>query len=254
MQRYFVEPGSLGGATVRISGDDARHLHTVMRAKAGDTVIVADGEGREAEARIITVDRRYVEAELGPIRRSTAEPGIEIWIAQGLPKGDKMDTVIQKGTEIGAAGFVPFVSERTVVRYDNRKEAKRSERWARIAKEAAEQAHRGRIPPVEPVADWHALLARCGQADAAFICYEGEKAMRFRHLLQEVFSRRQGADRPVRMMLIVGPEGGFSPREIAEAEQAGCRPISLGRRVLRTETAALVALSCVLYEYGEIGG
>lgn len=254
MQRYFVDPASFAGAIVRITGDDARHLHTVMRAKAGDAVIVSDGQGREAEARIVSVDRQSVEAELGPIRSCAAEPGIEVWIAQGLPKGDKMEMVIQKGTEAGAAGFVPFVSERTIVRYDERKEAKRVERWAKIAKEAAEQAQRGRIPRVEAVAEWQRVLGMCAEADAAFVCYEREEASPFRPLLRQLRENRREPERPLRVMLVIGPEGGFAEREIAEAESAGCRPVSLGRRILRTETAALVALSCMMYEFGEMGG
>lgn len=254
MQRYFVDPEMFCGSTALISGDDARHLQTVMRAKAGDMVIVSDGRGREAEARIFAFGSNGVEVELGPVRVCAAEPCVEVWIAQGLPKGDKMEIVIQKGTEAGAAGFVPFVSERTVVRYDDRKEAKRNGRWAKIAKEAAEQAQRGRIPPVMPVSDWRGVLEFCKRADAAFICYEREGELKFRQLLKELFGRGREPGRILRLALVVGPEGGFAEREIAEAEAAGLVPVSLGRRVLRTETAALVALSCIMYESGEMGG
>lgn len=251
MQRYFVPPGQWSDEAVHIEGPDARHLAAVMRAKPGDRIVVADGLGREAEAVIERVSPDVVVARPDRWLEETNEPAVRITVAQGLPKGDKMETVIQKGTEIGAVCFIPFVSERTVVQLDERKQAKRLERWSRIAKEAAEQAHRGIVPEVTPVAAWTQLLERVGDYAAAYFCYEKEQTLAFRSLLAE---RKAGLPEKADFLLIVGPEGGFSEGEAREAEAAGCLPVSLGRRILRTETAALVGLSCMLYEYGEFGG
>lgn len=251
MQRYFVPPGQWSDDAVHIEGSDARHVATVMRAKPGDRIIVADGLGRAAEAVIERVSPDLVVARLDRRLEESNEPAVRITVAQGLPKGDKMETVIQKGTEIGAVRFIPFVSERTVVQLDERKQAKRLERWSRIAKEAAEQAHRGIVPEITPVLTWPQLLERAGDYAAAYFCYEKEDALNFRPLLAE---RKAGLQEKADFLLIVGPEGGFSEAEAREAEAAGCLPVSLGRRILRTETAALVGLSCMLYEYGEFGG
>jgi 16S rRNA (uracil1498-N3)-methyltransferase len=250
MQRYFVPPGQWSDLSVRIAGPDARHLAAVLRARPGERIIAADGNGRAAIAVLDRVSADEVVASLEQMLEETNEPSVRVTVAQGLPKGDKMETVIQKGTEAGAIRFIPFVSRRTVVQLDGGKEAKRLERWARIAKEAAEQAHRGAVPEVTPVTKWRELLAGIGRYDAAFFCYEREESLAFRRLLTELKARKPAAD----ILLIVGPEGGFDEEEAKEAEAAGCRAISLGRRILRTETAALVALSCILYEFGEIGG
>jgi len=250
MQRYFIPAGQWSERTVRITGSDARHLSAVLRARPGERIIAADGLGRAAVAVITRVSPDEVVAGLEQPIAESGEPAVRVTVAQGLPKGDKMETVIRKGTEVGAVRFIPFVSRRTVVQLDERKEEKRLERWTRIAKEAAEQAHRGIVPEVAPVTGWRQLLDSAGRYAAAFICYEKEEALQFRRHLAALKSRAPAPD----ILLIVGPEGGFAEEEALEAEAAGCLPVSLGRRVLRTETAALVALSCILYEFGEIGG
>jgi len=172
-----------------------------------------------------------------------------------LPKGDKMDSVVQKCTEIGADRFIPYTSERSIVQYAADKAARRCERWRKIAKEAAEQAHRNRIPAVDEPVSWERILQLAGAADLALICYEKENALELRRLLAERLGReRRETERQPTVLLIVGPEGGFTPQEIAQAEAAGIKPVSLGRRILRTETAAMVGLTCILYESGEMGG
>ncbi|MFS0839663.1 RsmE family RNA methyltransferase [Paenibacillus sp. 1P03SA] len=272
MQRYFIPAGDFGVDSVVITGDDAHHLARVMRAEEGDRCICSDGASREAIVEITAVDKNRVEAKIIETLEMSAEPAVEVWIAQSLPKGDKMETVIQKGTEIGAARFLPFVSERTVVQYDAKKEAKRTERWNKIAKEAAEQAHRNRIPVIESVLSWKALLKLVSEAaDGAWICYEKEDGFGIGTAIRRYFGSRDGradetgasrkaaegagADgKPARLLLLVGPEGGFTEQEVREAEAAGCVSVSLGRRILRTETAAMVGLACILYESGEMGG
>jgi 16S rRNA (uracil1498-N3)-methyltransferase len=254
MQRYFVDKEQFITKTVRIQGDDAFHIQSVMRGKPGDHLIIANGEGQEAIAEIVSLTKGSVEVIYDELTASAGEARVDVWLAQALPKGDKMEMVIQKGTEIGANRFIPFTSERTIVQYDAKKEAKRVERWARIAKEAAEQAHRGIIPTIEAVLSWRELLAIVPNVTMAFICYEKENAQQFRELLQHILNKNTPSTNPIQIMLIIGPEGGLTEGEIRDAEQAGCRTISLGRRILRTETAALVGLSCILYESGEMGG
>lgn len=298
MQRYFIATEQFGTGTLTIGGEDAHHLSRVMRAVPGDKVICCDGKGRSVLAALTLVGKDEVTAEIVEEVAETNEAALDVWIAQSLPKGDKLETVIQKCTEVGAAGFLPFLSERTIVQYDAKKEEKRRSRWQKIAKEAAEQAHRSLIPEVAAPLSWKELLREAARADLALICYELEDGVHLRSLLQREAGRivlpgggtgipatdaaqdmqgkqeAQGTQREQatqqeqeteahpspasarkpRILVIVGPEGGFSEREIAEATGAGCLASGLGRRILRTETAGLVALSCILYEHGEMGG
>jgi 16S rRNA (uracil1498-N3)-methyltransferase len=260
MQRYFVAPEQLNDDGVVLTGDDAHHAARVMRMESGDEFIVSDGRTREALAVIRGVTPGRVEAGIQTWLPMSGEPLWSVTIAQSLPKGDKMELVIQKGTEIGAAAFVPFQSERMIVQYDGKKEAKRLERWSKIAKEAAEQAHRSRIPAVEPVMTWRQLLSSIAMYDLALFCYEKEGGASGAGLRDAILAYRERGglsvtgNKELKVLLIVGPEGGFTGREAAEAEAAGAVIVGLGKRILRTETAAMVGLACIMYESGEMGG
>lgn len=253
MQRYFVAPEQFGENSVILTGEDARHISKVMRGKPGDKLIVSDGVSREALVEIEVIGPAEVRAAVIEPLAMNAEAWLGVTIAQSLPKGDKLETVIQKGTEIGAVRFVPFLSERTIVQYDERKETKRLERWRKIAKEAAEQSHRNRIPEVTSPLGWKQLLETFGEHDAVYFCYEKEEGLQLRTAaapkLNELSAGRRGS-----VLVVVGPEGGFSPDECREAEEAGAVSVGLGRRILRCETAGMVAAACLLYETGEMGG
>lgn len=254
MQRYFIPPEQFFETTVTLIGGDAHHLIRVMRSEIGDTVICSNGLDREVLVSLSRMDKELVEANILEELPLTNEAAVEVWIAQSLPKGDKLETIIQKNTEIGATRFFPFVSERTIVQYEAKKAVKLQERWGKIAKEAAEQAHRNRVPAVELPLTWKQTLKLISEVELALICYEKESGLQLKQLLKQTF--QQQADNPLKgkVLLLIGPEGGFTVKEIAEAEAAGCHSISLGSRILRTETAAMVALTCILYETGEMGG
>lgn len=254
MQRYFVPPEQMGEHSVTLQGEDARHLAAVMRSKPGDHFIASNGSGRDVLAKILTVDKDSVTADIIEQLSSQAEMAWRVTVAQSLPKGDKLETVIQKGTEAGAAAFQPFLSQRTVVQYDERKEAKRLDRWRKIAKEAAEQSHRSVIPEIHPVCSWKSLLGQMPEYDLILFCYEeeGRSGNGLRDLLSR-FHSGLTVDEP-RVLVIIGPEGGFTPQEAEAAAASGARLIGLGQRILRTETAALYALACLAYESGELGG
>ncbi|AZN40439.1 RsmE family RNA methyltransferase [Paenibacillus albus] len=255
MQRYFVTPEQLQDNRVVLTGDDAHHVVRVMRMEAGDSIIVSDGQSRVAEAVIRVLSPGNVEAEVSEWLQDSSEPLWSITVAQSLPKGDKMEIVIQKGTEIGAVSFVPFESQRMIVQYDGKKEAKRLERWGKIAKEAAEQAHRSRIPAIEAVASWKELIALIKTYDLALFCYEKEGGcLGLRDAISAQRARQGWGSEERSILLIVGPEGGFTEREAGEAEEAGAVVVGLGKRILRTETAAMVGLACLMYESGEMGG
>lgn len=253
MQRYFVQQGQFKEDTVDITGEDARHISKVMRGKPGDKFIVSDGHIREALVEIDVIEQGLITTHVVEFLAMTHEADVKVTVAQSLPKGDKMETVIQKCTEIGAVSFVPFLSERTIVQYDAKKEEKRLERWRKIAKEAAEQSHRNIIPEMVSPLTWKQLLNTFAQYDAVYFCYEKEHGLQLRDAVKP-FVEARDAGTHSKVLLIVGPEGGFSEEECCKAEEAGATSIGLGRRILRCETAGMVALSCILYESGEMGG
>lgn len=253
MQRYFIDPSQFGENAVVITGEDARHIGKVMRSRPGDKLIVSDGHSRDALVQITAIDPQEVAAEVLEAVEPAGEPRLRVTVAQSLPKSDKMETVIQKCTEIGAASFLPFISERTVVQYDGKKEEKRAARWRKIAKEAAEQAHRSRIPDVGTPVSWRELLTGMSAYDQVLLCYEQEHGAQLRDAIKP-FMGKLTPEQTASIMVIVGPEGGFAEQEVRDAEAAGAVSIGLGRRILRTETAAMAALTCIMYESGEMGG
>lgn len=258
MQRYFVAAEQFEGSSVRLIGEDAFHAVRVMRMKPDEKFIVSDGLSRVALAVVREASSTEVVADLVEELPMDSESKWSVTIAQSLPKGDKMELVIQKGTEIGAYSFAPFQSERMIVQYDGKKEAKRLDRWGKIAKEAAEQSHRCRIPVIEPVRSWRELMKSIADFDLTLFCYEREGDGTAGKGIKDVLlnwkqGNGSGNDAP-KVLLVVGPEGGFSEREANEAEAAGAIVVGLGKRILRTETAGIVGLTCLLYEAGEMGG
>lgn len=248
MQRYFVAPEAWRDGQVYITGDDVHHIVRVMRHEVGDALLVSDGESRVGRAEIIEVSKDAVVVRIVGELAMDAEPRVQVIIAQALPKADKMELIVQKGTELGAAAFVPFESARTIVQYDAKKQAKVLERWSKIAKEAAEQAHRDKVPTISETQSWKQLLARIPQTAATFVCYEKQLGQGLRETVQQLAA----LDKPI--MIVVGPEGGFTEKEIEQAVEAGAISITLGKRILRTETAAMATLSGLMYEFGELGG
>jgi 16S rRNA (uracil1498-N3)-methyltransferase len=259
VQRYFVQPEQINPPEIMITGDDAHHLHNVMRFRPGDEVICCDGQGQDYLVKIVSINAKLVAAEIVGTLTESREPFAQVWLAQALPKSDKMEWIIQKGTEIGAVRFVPFTSKRTIVQLDAKKESKRLERWQKIAKEAAEQAHRSIIPGIDSVVDWKKLLVMKEEADLALIAYEAESGQMIGDVVRPWIGQqghsvtRSGSKRPS-ILIAIGPEGGFEQDEVKSALEAGWIPVGLGRRILRTETAGMVALTSIQLLFGEMGG
>jgi len=241
MRRLFLPEADLCAETVEIEGTDYHHLVHVLRVGPGDPLIVLDNTGRACHAEVLSIVKRSVTVRLSGPADTAPEAPVSLTIAQALGKGDKFEQVIQHATEIGASAFIPLATERAVVRLVSRSAEEKRSRWFLIAKGAAEQAGRARIPSVEPVTTFAALLARFADYAPVLLLHpEGER-------LEEVFGN---APIPERLLLLVGPEGGFTPQEVESARAAGARIVSLGPYTLRTETAALVAASQVLYHVG----
>jgi len=247
MQRYFVEPDHFFADEITIVGDDVHHIVNVMRAKEGDEIYVSDGSGRSARAALVTLSAKEVKAQVLELLDERCELPIRITIGQGLPKGEKMEWILQKGTELGAYSFFPFSSERTIVKLDAKKEAKKVERWSKIVKEAAEQSHRTVLPELLPPATFREVLKTAGAYTRCAIAYEKEGTA----TLHKVFDELKTEDT---LLVLIGPEGGFSPEEVALAEANGFLPISLGSRILRTETASQYVLACASYQFERKNG
>ena len=260
MQRYFVSPAQFNGQSITITDDDAHHIIRVMRMKEDDQVIVSDNAKRTVIAKIVEFGSHEVKLEVVDEHVQTTEPQWQVSIAQALPKGDKMELIVQKCTEIGAVQFVPFESQRVIVQYDHKKEAKRIERWQKIVKEAAEQSHRNKIANVETTKTFKQLLEMFSSYNLVLFCYEetgkGKEGQAIKDVLQtfkaEIEEQEQSS--PIRILVVAGSEGGFTEQEAQLAKDAGAKLVGLGKRILRAETAGIVALTCIMYESGEMGG
>lgn len=237
-QRYFVSPDQIHSDHVCLTGDTAHHIIRVMRSKPGDYVVICDNTGKEYDTCLETFQKDQVRGRIVSERASLAEPRLRITLAQALVKSDKMAWIVQKGTELGVSRIVPFSSDHTVVALSDTKATQRQKRWHKVAKEAAEQSRRGRIPDVDVPVNWSDVLAMISQYDLAVIPYERETKQAFMSMWQA----QQGVQT---CLLIIGPEGGFSEEEVAQAQQTGAIPVHLGPRILRAETAALATLACM---------
>ncbi|USG63877.1 16S rRNA (uracil(1498)-N(3))-methyltransferase [Brevibacillus ruminantium] len=242
MQRYFVEPHLFSEQEVRITGDDVHHIVNVMRAKSGEEIIVSDGAGRSARARLESLSAKEVVAAVTEFLEEKRELPIHITIGQGLPKGEKMEWILQKGTEMGAFAFFPFSSERTIVKLDAKKEAKKLERWRKIVKEAAEQSHRSVLPELLAPVSFRQILEASTRYTRAVIAYEKEGTQ----TLHQVFPALSPGDS---LLVLIGPEGGFTPEEVSAAEAAGIASVALGPRILRTETACQYVLAAASFQF-----
>ncbi len=250
MRRFFVKSDQIGTDEITILGDDVKHLR-VLRLAPGDEVVLSDGQGKDYTCRLVEVGPEQATAKVVEAAVCEAEPTVAITLYQGLPKSDKMDLIVQKCTEIGVSRFVPVATERAIVELKGSKAAKRIARWARIAEEAAKQSRRGRIPQIEPVMSWQEALADAAEqrkraGDDHFLAvvpYELEQTVSVRQVL--VPHRQLGVGQAA---IFIGPEGGLTSAEVDAAAALGCRPISLGARILRTETAGLVTAALLLYE------
>jgi 16S rRNA (uracil1498-N3)-methyltransferase len=246
VQRYFVSDRERQGENVVISGDDAHHISRVMRMKPGDAIACVFPDGRTAVCQIEQIANEQVCARIVQWKEEGRELPVRIYIAQGLPKGEKWELVIQKGTELGAAGFLPFVAARSVVKWDAKKAEKKVERWKKIAKEAAEQAERTLLPIVRAPLSLKELIAFGETVDSRLFAYE-EEARGGRHAsLPALLADLQPGSS---LLAVFGPEGGFSREEAEQLKQSGFLPCSLGPRILRTETAPLYLLAAASYEW-----
>ncbi len=247
MPKFFVDPPYVHEKTIEIIGDDAKHIANVLRCQIGEELILCDGSGYDyfcKIAQISDVTKLTVLADIIEKKKSETEPNTKLTLFQGLPKADKMELIIQKAIELGVDSIVAVSTERTIVKLD-KKEAKKIERWQKIAEAAAKQSFRGKIPEIHgSVLSMKEALAMAQENDHILIPYEEEEKTR----LKDVVPNMKNGDS---IGIFIGPEGGFSKSEIDQAIAKNAVSITLGKRILRTETAGIAVISILLHELEE---
>ncbi len=247
MPKFFFVSQAVNGTTVTLDGKDFLHMSKSLRLAPGEAVTLCDENGVDYRCAVREINK--TGAVLDIVERTVCpnEPSTRVTLFQGLPKGDKMELIIQKCVELGVYEIVPVITERTIARPDGDKIEKRIARYNKIAEEAAKQSLRGIIPRVGALTDLKGAAAHYETLDCAFVAFENEHTLGLKTLLkQPPYSSAQS------LGVFIGPEGGFALSEIEFLTARGIRPVSLGKRILRTETAGIVALIAALYERDEL--
>jgi 16S rRNA (uracil1498-N3)-methyltransferase len=244
LRRFFIDTPLLD--EMSIGGQDAHHISRVLRLPVGEHVILVAPDQKAGKARITSIGTDEVTLVLVETIIEDKEAPVSVYLAQGLPKSDKMDFIVQKAVELGVKGIYPMAADHCVVQYDQAKQKTRRERWQKIAMEAAKQCGRTAIPTVEPIGGLASILASVDTNTVVMMLYEGQAAQGLKQALAENPGKSY--------LLVIGPEGGFSAKEVALCQNHGACVVTMGPRILRTETAALVGVGIVMYEYGDLGG
>lgn len=241
MYRFFVSPEQLGGGMVRITGEDVHHIRNVLRMRAGEQILISCGDEWEYTCRVAAVGQEEVLAEILDAQKPGKELPSRMYLFQCLPKGEKMEWIIQKSVELGVYQIIPTISRRCVVKLDQKRAAGKTARWNTVAASAAKQSKRMIQPEVAVPCRFQEALEMAVGLDIRLIPYEREDGISGTRRILEGIS--PGAS----VGILIGPEGGFEEEEVKLAREAGFEPITLGKRILRTETAGLAALSILMY-------
>ena len=243
MYQFFVEPEQIAGKEVTIIGNDVNHIKNVLRMKLGEEVAVSNGiDGKEYRCGIVELLEDKVKLELRFVKQEGVELSSKVYLFQGLPKADKMELIVQKAVELGVYQIIPVAAKRSVVKLDDKKAKSKVLRWNSIAEAAAKQSKRKIIPTVEPLMTMLEAVSYAKSMEIKMIPYElAEDMSRTKQLISAINPGQQIA-------VFIGPEGGFDEKEVRDAKKAGIEPITLGKRILRTETAGLTILAWLMYQ------
>lgn len=244
--RFFVEPQDIQEQIAFLQQEDRVHAVSVLRLRVGDTVIICDGQENEYDGQISKIDKNCVGVSLNQSRLCRAEPRVQITLFQGLPKLDKLEWVVQKCTEAGVAEIIPIQMKRSVARISQKDAERKQIRLQKIAREAAMQSGRGRIPMVQEVKTPEGAMTDMQKQDVLLVLWEEEKQSGLKSVLRALNDVQK-------IGIVIGPEGGITVEEVEKMTAVGGQKVSMGKRILRCETAGLVAISAIMYEYGELG-
>lgn len=245
MPKFFVNNAQIKDGAVTLVGDDAHHISRSLRMAVGERITVSDEDGIEYDCVLQVFGDKEVLAKIESSAPSRTESPVRVYLYQALPKGEKLDMIIQKSVECGVFSITPFESERCVAKSKSDNETRKTERRNKIALEAAKQCGRGIVPCVTQTVGFEEMLEKASKCDAALFCYESGNTLPMGEALKKIRSEKNIKT----LAVIVGSEGGFSPAEAEHASGSGCVQVGLGKRILRAETAAIFALSCVVYEF-----
>lgn len=245
MPRFFTQDITEAGGC--ITGEDAKHIAKVLRMKVGDELTVCDTKGRDYDCMIEEIGAREVRLKVLSVAPSQSEPDVRVHLYQAMPKADKMETIIQKAVELGAASITPVMTRRCVSRPDAKSMDKKLVRYNRIALEAAKQCGRGVVPPVLPLLELPQALEQMQRTGCPILFYENATAP-----AKQVIAKARESGKELEIAVLIGAEGGFDEDEVALAREHGCHILSLGKRILRCETAPLAALTILMYETGNM--
>jgi 16S rRNA (uracil1498-N3)-methyltransferase len=245
MHRFFITDQALSAKSVTFPAEQAHQIRSVLRMYTGQEVVVLDNRGWEYQVVLQVVERHCVAGEIVEKRPATNEPDVQITLYQSLLRREKFEWVLQKGTEIGVSRFIPLITRRSLARDPADISPKKEERWRRIITEAAEQSRRGRLPTLETTVTLETAMDRLDGQQLAIMPWEQANGPDLRRVL--------ALPRPRPVALFIGPEGGFAAEEVQYGVSRDVLPVTLGSRILRAETAALVAISLVLFQLGELG-
>ena len=243
MPRFFIEKEAIGEQYASITGENARHIARSLRMKTGEELTVSDGEGEEFRCRTVKISDDRVECEILSKSKCESEPGIFVSLYQAMPKSDKLELIVQKSVELGVGEITPIITSRCISRPDEKSFEKKYERLGKIAEEAAMQSGRGRIPKINKALDFKECIDSASGKGETFLLYE-KNGVSFKSLLGGISSGT--------VSIIIGCEGGFEESEVAYASEKGVKIVNLGKRILRTETAPLCALSVIMYATGNL--
>ena len=245
MPRFFTQDITEAGGC--ITGEDAKHIAKVLRMKVGDELTVCDTKGRDYDCMIEEIGAGEVRLKVLSVAPSQSEPDVRVHLYQAMPKADKMETIIQKAVELGAASITPVMTRRCVSRPDAKSMDKKLVRYNRIALEAAKQCGRGVVPPVLPLLELPQALEQMQRTGCPILFYENATAP-----AKQVIAKARESGKELEIAVLIGAEGGFDEDEVALAMERGCHVLSLGKRILRCETAPLAALTILMYETGNM--
>ena len=242
MHHFFVTPQQISGDKIRIEGGDVNHMKNVLRMKLPEKAEISDGESRTYLCEVEAYEEDVAVLHILEEMEADTEPASKLYLFQGLPKSDKMELIVQKAVELGVYQVIPVAMKRSVVRLDDKKAAKKADRWNSIAESAAKQAGRSRIPEVTMPLSYNEALKMAEELDVTLLPYELAGGMEVtREVIRQIKSGQS-------VGIFIGPEGGFEPEEVDAAVSMGAKVITLGRRILRTETAGLATLAVLMFE------
>lgn len=248
MYKFFVTENQIDNAKIEILGNDVNHIKNVLRLKIGEEVEICDiNTSINYSCKIIELDNKFVRCEIIDKLESKSEPSVYLHIFQGLPKAEKMEVIIQKTTEIGVSEITPILMDRCVVKLDDKSTSKKIERWQKIAEVAAKQSKRDKIPVVNFPINIKNIYQKIAEYDIVLVAYENEENYSIKTALKEIKDKTS-----LKIAVIVGPEGGIDEKEIEVLKGFNAKVVSLGKRILRTETAPIVLASVIMYEFDEM--